>query len=52
MTFEQITQDPTIKQENRLNSKLLQLKNDEFITTEEYHYANSRIHNQPESIDY
>ncbi|CAF0726153.1 unnamed protein product [Adineta ricciae] len=59
-TFRQIDEDPTIKQENKLNSKLSQLKNDNFLTTEDYNYAKSRgsqpgriyalpkIHKQPD----
>ena len=34
--FEEIEYDLTIKHENKLNSKLLELKNEEFITPEEY----------------
>ena len=41
-TFEVTQQETTIKQENQLNSKLLELKNEGFITPEEYNYARSR----------
>ncbi|CAF1943380.1 unnamed protein product [Rotaria magnacalcarata] len=40
-TFKEIDEDPTIKQENRLNTKLLELKNSELITLQEYKYARS-----------
>ncbi|CAF1399640.1 unnamed protein product, partial [Didymodactylos carnosus] len=35
-TFKEIKQDPTIEKEDQLTRKLLQLKNDNFITVEEY----------------
>ena len=41
-TFQETQQEPTIKHENQLNSKLLELKNGGFITPEEYNYARSR----------
>jgi hypothetical protein len=41
-TFKELDHDPTIKQENKLNSKLLELKNDNFITLDDYNYARSR----------
>lgn len=41
-TFQQIKEDETIKQENRLNRKLSELKNSGFITEEDYKYAKAR----------
>ena len=38
-TFKQIHDDPTIKQEDKLNRKLRQLKQSGFITEEEYQYC-------------
>ena len=41
-TFQRIEQDQTIKQENRLNRKLAELKNNGFLTEQDYQYARSR----------
>ena len=41
-TFEEIHHDPTMKHENKLNAKLLELKNSGFLTPEDYQYAKSR----------
>ncbi|CAF1456335.1 unnamed protein product [Didymodactylos carnosus] len=49
LTFQEINDDPTITKEDQLTRKLLQLKNAEFITEEEYEWIRS-VGSQPGHI--